>query len=138
MGVAAADVGQAAMAAPSVSVYCGRGICPATDDALHGGLRAVGNDPGIDLALAPKDAEDRGLAGGAASAPALPPARAEEALVDVDEPTQKTPCFAEEQNAFAQASAEAVHGIAGRTAQVRRLEGCPMYGEVMNQLALAL
>ena len=82
-----------------------------------------------------EDAEDDGLAVGATPAPALDPACPEEALVDLDDPEQRTLGLAGNQDVFPQAAVEPVHGVAVQTAQRRRLEGCQIGGEVTNQLA---
>ena len=108
--VAVAEVDQAIVAALAVGVDDGARIHPAADDALQGWLRAVGNDLGIDLALALDDAEDDALAVGAASAPPLDPTGAEEAFIDLDDPEQGALCFAVKQNAFAQAPSAQLAG----------------------------
>ena len=75
------------------------------------------------MALTLEDAEDDGLAAGAASAPALDPLRPEEAFVDLDDPEQGALDFAGKQDAFPQGAVEAVHGVAVQAAQGRRLKG---------------
>ena len=67
--VAIAEVDQAVVAAPTIGVDDGARVDPAADDALEGGLRAVRDDLGIDVALPLEDAEDDGLAVGAAPPP---------------------------------------------------------------------
>ena len=133
--VTVAEIDQPVVAAPAIGVDDGAGVHPAADDALQGRPRAVRDDLGVDLALALEDAEDDGLAVGAAPAPALDPARPEEALVDLDDPEQRTLGLTGDQDAFAQAAVEPVHGVAVQTAQRRRLEGGQIGGEVTNQLA---
>ena len=133
--VAVTEIDQAVVATPAIGVDDGTGVHPAADDALQGRPRAVRHDLGVDLALAFEDAEDDGLAVGAAPAFALDPACPEEAFIDFDDTEQGALRFAVEQNAFAQASVEAVHGVAVQAAQRCRLEGGQIGGEVPNQLA---
>jgi len=87
------------------------------------------------LAPALEDAEDDGLAVGAASASTLDPARSEEALVDLDDPEQGPLRFAGKQQAFPQAPVEPVHRIAVQAAQSRRLKGGQIGGEIAHDLA---
>ena len=133
--VAIAEIDQTVVATPAIGVDDGAEVDPAADDALEGWLRAVRDDLGVDLAVTLEDAEDDGLAVGATPAPALDPACPEEALVDLDDPEQRTLGLAGNQDVFPQAAVEPVHGVAVQTAQRRRLEGCQIGGEVTNQLA---
>ena len=73
--MAVAEIDQAVVAAPPIGVDDGARVDPAADDALECGLRAVRDDLGIDMALPFEDAEDDGLAVGAAPPPALDAAR---------------------------------------------------------------
>ena len=88
-----------------------------------------------DLALAFEDAEDDGLAVGAATAPALDPTRPEEAFVDLDDPEQGALDLAGKQDTFPQGAVEPVHGVAVQAAQGRRLKGRQVGGEVANDIA---
>ena len=63
-----AEIDQAVVAAPPIGVDDSARVDPAADDALERGLRAVRDDLGIDVALPFEDAEDDGLAVGAAPA----------------------------------------------------------------------
>ena len=54
--VAIAEVDPAVVAAPAIGVDDGARVGPAADDALEGGLRAVRDDLGIDVALPLEDA----------------------------------------------------------------------------------
>ena len=133
--VTVAEIDEPVVAAPAIGVDDGTGVHPAADDALQGRPRAVRDNLCVDLALALEDAEDDGLAVGAAPASALDPARPEEALVDLDDTEQGALRFAGKQNAFAQASVEAIDGVAVQTAQRGRLESGQIGSEVPNQLA---
>ena len=86
--VAVAEIDQAVVATPAIGVDDGPGVRPSADDALQGRPREVRYDLGVDLAPALEDAEDDGLAIGAAPAPALDPARPEEAFIDLDDTEQ--------------------------------------------------
>ena len=133
--VAVTEVDQAIVASPAVGVDDGAGVHPASDDALQGWLGAVGNDLSVDLALALEDAEHGGLAVGAAAAPALDPARAEETLVDLNHSEQGALCLAIEQNPFSQAAVEAIHGVAVQAAQGGCLKGGQVGRKIAHQLA---
>ena len=92
--VARAEIDEAVVAAPATGVDDGARVHPAADNPLQGGLRAVRDDLGIDVALPLKDAENDRLAVGAAPPPALHSARPEEALVNLDDPNQPPLRFA--------------------------------------------
>ena len=89
----------------------------------------------VDVALPLEDAEDDGLAVGAAPPPALDPARPEEALVDLDDPKQPALGFAGQQHALPHAPVEPVHGVAVQPTQRRRLQSREIGGDVAHDLA---
>lgn len=72
-----AEIEQAVVAASGIGVDEGIGVHPFADDALQDRSREVGHNLEKDLAPALEDAEDDGLAVGAAPALALDPARPE-------------------------------------------------------------
>src|SRR5690606_11286832 len=83
-----ADVDQAVVAAPAVGVDDAVEVDLASNGLLQGLFATIGDDLGVDLAVALEDAEDDGLASGASAPLASDTFGAEVGLVDLDFPPE--------------------------------------------------
>ena len=83
------DIDQAIIATPAVGMDDRTQVDFAPDHRLERGFGAIGDDFGVDLALAFEDTEDDGFAGSAAPAFAPDPVRAKVRFIDFDSTGQR-------------------------------------------------
>src|SRR5215471_20000737 len=121
--VAIAEIAQAVVATPAIGVDDGRDVDTPADNALQSGSGAVWHDLGVDLTGTLEDAEHDGLAVGSATPFAADVARAEPALVDLDDAKQGALRFTSRLQAFAQAAVQPVHSVAVEPAELGGLQG---------------
>ena len=78
------QIDQTTVSSPAIGVDDALWVHFTPYDCLKSGLSAVGDDLGVDLAAALKDAEDRRLAGGSSSSFTLYPLRTEAGLINLN------------------------------------------------------
>ena len=132
---AVSEVHQSVVADPAVGMNDARQGDATANNGPQSGLFCVGHDLRVDAALAVKDAEDDGLAAGAAAPLAANPAPPEVRFVDFDRAADRRMLFALAGHANANGVKVAVDGAPTNVRKVRHFRGFQIEGKEPHDLA---